>query len=132
MKSAKAELICGRISGRDLLPGPALEETLGWGFEPCIRGIVMGNIRLRLIIEGRVQGVWFRESTRKEAERLGICGWVRNRPEGTVEVVAEGEEEKVRKLAAWCRHGPRSARVLGVHEAEEVFRGEFGGFHVAY
>jgi acylphosphatase len=92
----------------------------------------MGDLRLRLIIEGRVQGVWFRESTRKEAERLGVCGWVRNRSEGTVEVVAEGGEEKVRKLAAWCRQGPPSARVLRVHETEEVFLGEFTGFHVVY
>ncbi|MFO7460803.1 MAG: acylphosphatase [Desulfatiglandales bacterium] len=92
----------------------------------------MGDMRLRLIIEGRVQGVWFRESTRKEAERLGVHGWVRNRPEGTVEVLIEGEEEKVRKLAAWCRHGPPSARVLHVHEVEEAFQGSFTGFDVVY
>jgi len=63
------------------------------------------NIRVRLIIEGRVQGVWFRESTRREAERLGVRGWVRNRREGSVEVVAEGPEESVRKLVDWCHHG---------------------------
>ena len=93
---------------------------------------VMENIRLRLIIEGRVQGVWFRESTRKEAARMGVYGWVRNRPEGSVEVVAEGAEEKVRKLAAWCRHGPPSARVSRVHETEEAFQGEFTDFDVVY
>ena len=92
----------------------------------------MGDIRLRLIIEGRVQGVWFRETTRKEAERIGVCGWVRNRPEGTVEVVAEGAEEKVRKLAAWCRRGPPAARVVRVQETEEPFQGEFPGFDVVY
>lgn len=92
----------------------------------------MGNIRVNLIIEGRVQGVWFRESTRKEAERMGVCGWVRNRPEGTVEVVAEGPEEEVRKLMEWCRHGPPSARVLRVHEGEAAFQGEFTEFDVVY
>jgi acylphosphatase len=92
----------------------------------------MGDIRLRLIIEGRVQGVWFRESTRREAERLGVYGWVRNRPEGTVEAVAEGAEEQVRKLAAWCRHGPPSARVSRVHETEEAFRREFADFDIVY
>ena len=92
----------------------------------------MENIRVRLIIEGRVQGVWFRESTRKEAARLGVYGWVRNRPDGSVEVLAEGPEDKVRKLATWCHHGPTSARVTRVRETEEVFQGEFVGFDVVY
>jgi acylphosphatase len=93
---------------------------------------MMDNIRVRLIVEGRVQGVWFRESTRREAERLGIHGWVRNRREGTVEVVAEGPEDSVRKLVAWCHHGPPSARVTGLHETLEAFQGEFSGFDVEY
>ncbi|MBN2032405.1 MAG: acylphosphatase [Deltaproteobacteria bacterium] len=92
----------------------------------------MEDIRLRLIVEGIVQGVWFRESTRKEAERSGVFGWVRNRPDGSVEVVAEGAEERVRHLAAWCRHGPPSARVNRVHEVEEVFKGECTSFDVVY
>jgi acylphosphatase len=92
----------------------------------------MDNTRVRLIIEGRVQGVWFRESTRKEAERLGVHGWVRNMREGTVEVVAEGPEENVRKLVDWCHHGPPSARVTRVRETAETFRGEFASFDVVY
>jgi len=92
----------------------------------------MENIRVGLIIEGRVQGVWFRESTRKEAARLGVCGWVRNRPDGTVEVLAEGPESEVRKLVAWCHHGPTSARVTRVEERAEVFQGEFTDFDVVY
>jgi acylphosphatase len=92
----------------------------------------MDNIRVRLIIEGRVQAVWFRESTRREAERLGVYGWVRNRREGTVEVVAEGSEEKVRKLVEWCHHGPPSARVMRVREIGEAFQGEFVSFDVVY
>ena len=92
----------------------------------------MAKIRMHLIIEGRVQGVWFRESTRREAASLGVSGWVRNRPEGTVEVVAEGMEEKVKKLVSWCHHGPPSALVRKVHEKEEGWVGEFDGFDISY
>jgi acylphosphatase len=97
-----------------------------------LKRAIMGNIRVRLIIEGRVQGVFFRDSTRKEAARIGVSGLVRNRPEGTVEVVAEGAEEKVRKLVAWCHHGPSAARVTRVRETQELFEGEFSDFEVAY
>ena len=92
----------------------------------------MAKIRMHLIIEGRVQGVWFRESTRREAASLGVSGWVRNRPEGTVEVVAEGMEEKVKKLVSWCHHGPSSALVREVYEKEEEWVGEFDGFDISY
>jgi len=92
----------------------------------------MDHIRVRLIIEGRVQGVWFRESTRREAERLGVRGWVRNRREGAVEVVAEGPEESVRKLVEWCHQGPPSARVSRVSETAEPFQGEFVTYDVVY
>jgi acylphosphatase len=90
------------------------------------------KIRARLIIEGKVQGVWFRESTRREAEHLGVFGWVMNRPDGKVEVLAEGPEEKVRRLIAWCHHGPPAARVHKVREYEEAWSGEFDSFDVAY
>ena len=90
------------------------------------------NIRVRLIIEGRVQGVLFRESTRREASRLGLFGWVRNRPDGKVEVLVEGPEEKVRILVDWCHHGPPTARVNKVQQLEEAWTGEFASFDVAY
>jgi acylphosphatase len=90
------------------------------------------NIRERLIIEGKVQGVWFRESTRREASRLGVFGWVMNRPDGKVEVLAEGPEEKVRSLVGWCYHGPPAARVHTVQENEEAWTGDFDSFDVAY
>ena len=89
-------------------------------------------IRVRLIIEGRVQGVWFRESTRREASRLGVFGWVKNRPDGKVEVLAEGPEDKVRNLVAWCHHGPPTAKVSRVLETEEAWRGESDSFDIAY
>ena len=92
----------------------------------------MAEIRIRLIIEGRVQGVWFRDSTRREAGRLGLTGWVRNRADGTVEVLAEGPEERVRQLVAWCHHGPPHAGVSRVHETEEVWQGEFGAFDIVF
>jgi acylphosphatase len=85
-----------------------------------------------MIIEGRVQGVWFRDSTRRQAAALGVTGWVRNRPEGSVEVVAEGPEEAVRKLSAWCHRGPSSARVTRVQETEERWVGEFDTFEITY
>jgi len=92
----------------------------------------VANIRVRLIIEGRVQGVWFRDSTRREAGRLGVCGWVRNRPDGTVEVLAEGQEERVGKLVAWCYHGPQGATVTGVQKTEESWEGEFDSFNIVF
>ena len=92
----------------------------------------MSNIRMRLIIEGRVQGVWFRDSTRREAVSLGICGWVKNRRDGAVEVLAEGPEEKVRKLTSWCHHGPPAATVSRVRETVEDWQGEFRSFDIVF
>jgi len=92
----------------------------------------MGNIRIHLIIEGRVQMVWFRDSTRREAVTLGVFGWVRNRTNGTVEVLAEGPENNVKKLVSWCHHGPSAAKVQRVHETPEEWKGEFNSFDVIY
>ena len=92
----------------------------------------MGNIRVRLIIEGRVQGVWFRDSTRREALALGVSGWVRNRRDGSVEALAEGPEEEVKNFVTWCHQGPPSAKVLGVHEEREAWQGEFRTFDIVF
>jgi acylphosphatase len=92
----------------------------------------MANRRVRLVIEGRVQGVWFRDSTRKEAQRLGVTGWVRNRRDGTVEVLAEGPEEQINRLVRWSHQGPSFARVSRVHETEEPYQGEFGTFDIVF
>jgi acylphosphatase len=89
-------------------------------------------LRLHLHVSGRVQGVWFRGSTEAEARRLGVNGWVRNNPDGSVEVMAEGEPEAVRALAAWCRHGPPGARVLTFAEAPEPATGDLHGFTIRY
>lgn len=73
---------------------------------------------LHLQIQGRVQGVWFRESMRREAERLGVVGWVRNRPDGSVEAVAQGAPDAVDALVKWARIGPPQARVERILETE--------------
>jgi acylphosphatase len=67
-----------------------------------------------LLIQGRVQGVWFRESMRREAKRLGVTGWVRNTPDGAVEAVVQGSAEAVDALIEWARSGPPMARVDGI------------------
>jgi acylphosphatase len=68
-------------------------------------------IRVHVRVHGRVQGVYYRASAQEEAQRLGLVGWVRNRADGTVEAVAEGEEAVVESFLAWCRRGPERARV---------------------
>ncbi len=93
---------------------------------------VMRNIRMHLVIEGRVQGVWFRDSTLREAVSLGVFGWVRNRQDGTVEVLAEGPENKVNELVSWCHHGPSMAKVQRVHETIEAWRDEYKSFDIIY
>jgi acylphosphatase len=67
--------------------------------------------RVRAIVSGRVQGVSYRASTVDEARRLGVVGWVRNRADGDVELEAEGADDTVTALLAWCKDGPPSARV---------------------
>ena len=92
----------------------------------------MSNIRVRLIIEGRVQGVWFRDSTRRMAKSLGVTGWVRNLPDGNVEAVAEGPEEQVQKLVEWCHQGPPHARVTHVQQFQEQWKGQFHDFEIKF
>lgn len=91
----------------------------------------MENARIRLSIEGRVQGVWFRESTRRQAQSMGVKGWVRNRPDGSVEVLAEGSADAVDKLIQWSHQGPPAARVDRVKISEENWKGEFGSFIIS-
>lgn len=74
----------------------------------------MSNICLHFLISGRVQGVFFRDSTRRKAQELGVKGWVRNTHDGKVEVVACGSEDKIQELQAWLNHGPAAAEVEDV------------------
>ena len=89
--------------------------------------------RLEARVIGRVQGVWFRESTRREAERIGgLTGFVRNAPDGSVELVVEGTADSCELLLAWCRGGPDLARVDGVQVTWADPGGEYERFEVVY
>ena len=77
------------------------------------------RVTRRLQIHGRVQGVWFRESMRQEAARLAIAGWVRNRLDGTVEALVQGEAAAVEAITAWARRGPRDAQVRKLDVSDE-------------
>ena len=89
------------------------------------------NVRAHASISGRVQGVAYRIETQWAAERIGVSGWVRNRADGSVEAVFEGERPKVEEMLAWCRRGPALARVTGVDVKWEGYSGEFTGFRIA-
>jgi len=82
--------------------------------------------RLRVIARGRVQGVFFRDSVRRLAARLGVAGWVHNRADGSIEAVFEGDAGAVEELVAFCREGPPGARVEAVDVAVEEPQGERG------
>jgi len=84
------------------------------------------TVRYRVTVSGRVQGVWYRQSCRREAASLGVAGWVRNNGDGTVEAVVEGAPEAVDQLVAWMRLGPPHARVAGVDLHPEPPHGEQG------
>jgi acylphosphatase len=83
-------------------------------------------VRRRVIVRGLVQGVFFRDSTRRLAERKDVSGWVANRPDGAVEAVFEGEAEAVERLVAFSREGPRGARVDSAEVTEEEPEGLLG------
>jgi acylphosphatase len=82
--------------------------------------------RRRIVARGRVQGVWYRETCRREADRLGVAGWARNLDDGTVEVVAEGEPGALDALVEWCRDGPPRALVTRVDVRTELAEGLHG------
>jgi acylphosphatase len=86
--------------------------------------------RLHLIIKGRVQGVFFRVRAQEVAEELGLSGVVRNRPDGSVELVAEGADEKLSRLRDWAKRGPSEAHVSFVDEISERETGEFSDFRI--
>jgi len=83
----------------------------------------------RIVVRGRVQGVNFRDATRRKADQLGVAGWVRNRSDGAVEIAAEGEPDAVESLVAYAREGPRSASVDDVEVSDSAPEG-LSGFDV--
>ncbi|HEX68351.1 acylphosphatase [Candidatus Calescamantes bacterium] len=89
-------------------------------------------VRAHLIISGIVQGVFFRSSMKRMADILKVKGWVKNRWDGKVEAVVEGEEEAVKKLIEWAHKGPPYARVDKVEVEWEDYTGEFDNFSIRY
>ena len=83
-----------------------------------------------LKIQGIVQGVWFRAGTRDEAERLGVSGWVRNAPDGSVEAFVQGPAAAVDALIEWCRRGPAGARVDRVDQSPAAAEPDLQGFGI--
>ncbi len=87
-------------------------------------------VRVRLIIHGRVQGVFYRACCREEAEARGLEGWVRNLADGSVEALLQGPREKVEDMIKWCYVGPTHARVTRIDRTDEEPRGDLAGFRI--
>lgn len=102
---------------------PGLITSLRELRPPDYRGAM---IRRRVVVHGDVQGVGYRYSCEHKARELGVAGWVRNREDGAVEAVFEGDPEAVEKMVAWTRSGPRFAGVTGVDVSDEALQGEHG------
>ena len=88
--------------------------------------------RAHILVNGSVQGVFFRSATKDRADNLDVKGWTRNLPDGKVEAVFEGEEEAVKALIKFCGHGPRGAVVTNIELQWEQFIGEFKKFEIRY
>jgi acylphosphatase len=91
----------------------------------------MGQKRIHLVVRGRVQGVFYRASAQREARQNGLTGWVKNRSDGSVEMVVEGEEDQVKDFLSWAQHGPATARVDKVETKWRSYTGEFSDFRIA-
>ncbi|MGD0644593.1 MAG: acylphosphatase [Candidatus Bathyarchaeia archaeon] len=92
----------------------------------------MVKARAHIFITGNVQGIFFRQKTKEQAEWFGVKGWVRNLLDGRVEAVFEGEEDSVKALVDFCRKGPKGALVTGFTLNWEMFKGEFENFEITY
>jgi len=87
---------------------------------------------VHVIISGRVQGVWFRASTKQKAEQLGLKGWIRNTLDGKVEAVFEGDEKKVNEMIEWCHRGPPLSKVENVEVKKQNPTNGFDDFYIRY
>jgi acylphosphatase len=90
------------------------------------------RIQVHVVISGKVQGVWYRASTKKKAEELGLTGWVKNTADGNVEAVFEGDASMVDEMVAWCWIGPPLARVTDVKVTRREANGKFTDFMFLY
>ncbi len=92
----------------------------------------MSQRRVHLWVRGYVQGVGYRAAVRQRGALLGLSGWVRNLPDGRVEIVAEGDEGALQQLIAWCNRGPEMAEVEAVEVRWEAYTGELQRFGIAW
>ena len=92
----------------------------------------MEKARARVLVSGLVQGVFFRSYAVEEARSLNLTGWVKNRWDGRVEVLMEGDKEDINKMIAWLREGPPTAQVSDIEITWEKYSGEFNYFSVKY
>ena len=88
------------------------------------------DIRVRIYVSGKVQGVYYRQNTLQKAQELGIFGWVRNLSDGRVESVMEGSKVNIDKILAWCKQGPPDAKVEEVKFIDEPYKNEFSTFDI--
>ncbi len=88
--------------------------------------------RIHVSVQGRVQGVYYRAAARDRARQLGLKGWTRNCPDGSVEIVAEGDEAQLAQLIAWSHKGPPAAHVTNVTVERQAATGEFAEFTIRY
>ena len=118
------------IFGATIAESNGLRRSGSWVKNPAAMPTILSHARIQLTVKGRVQGVYFRASTVQQARHLGLTGWVMNRRDGSVEVVAEGRSDRLEELVAWCRQGPPGARVDEVDMQRRDFCGEFAEFRM--
>ena len=92
----------------------------------------MRKKRVHIFVSGRVQGVAFRGDTQQVARELGLTGWVKNLPDGRVEIIAEGEEQKIKDLIERTKQGPPTAQVNNIDIKWQEYKGEFKNFYISY
>ena len=93
---------------------------------------MVDEIRARVLISGRVQGVFFREKTRGMAKKIGVTGWVKNLSDGWVEAVFEGSKKSVEKIINWAKRGPILAKIESIDIEWQEYKGEFADFEIRY
>ncbi|MCD6550286.1 acylphosphatase [bacterium] len=92
----------------------------------------MSKTRVHIFVSGLVQGVFFRYFTKKTADKLNLKGWVKNLDDGRVEILAEGDEERIEELIRWTQKGSPASKVENVEIKYEDYKGEFGSFEIRY
>jgi len=90
------------------------------------------KLNTKVVISGRVQGVWFRQNTKNKAEQLGVKGWVKNTDDGNVEAVFEGEEDAIGEMIKWCHHGPKLAKVTNIETTQSDYKKLYKDFRILY